>query len=325
MARHGELRCRPDQLHPGTIRVISVRMDYLPESASFAASLELPEQGYISRYAVGRDYHKLLRKRLSKLGKQIEQAIQGLSYRPFVDSAPILERPLAEQAGLGWVGKHTLLLNQEAGSFFFLGELLVNLPLPLDTPATNQCGDCVACIRICPTQAIVAPYLLDARRCISYLTIEHPGSIPEALRPAIGNRIYGCDDCQLVCPWNRHANLSSEIDFAFKAIWQDVSLLSLFNWDEQTFLSNTEGSPIRRIGHQRWQRNLAIAIGNAPYQADYIQALEQQRVEASEMVREHIDWAIQQQRAKQDLHQPDCRLTQRLVRTVRKGLPAELA
>lgn len=322
MENHGDLRCRPDALHPGTIRIISVRMDYLPPQPAFAETLAQPHSGYISRYAVGRDYHKLIRKRLAQLGKQIEQAIEGLSYRPFVDSAPILERPLAEKAGLGWIGKHTLLLNESAGSFFFLGELLVNLPLPKDDTTQNACGRCVACMKICPTQAIIAPYTLDARRCISYLTIEHSGSIPVELRTALGNRIYGCDDCQLICPWNHYAQISTEPDFAFKPIWADVSLLTLFQWDEPTFLANTAGTPIRRIGYQRWQRNLAVAIGNAPYDEALLAAL-QAKPAASEMVQEHIEWAISQQQAKQSEVQRANRLTQRLIRSIQKGLPVD--
>lgn len=325
MARHGSLRTQPAELLPGTVRVISVRMDYLPEHTAFASGLENREQGYISRYAVGRDYHKVLRKRLAQLGKMIEEAIGELSWRPFVDSAPILERPLAEKAGLGWMGKHTLLLSEKAGSFFFLGELLVNLPLPVDPESSNQCGDCVACIRICPTQAIIAPYQLDARRCISYLTIEHPGSIPPELRSAIGNRIYGCDDCQLICPWNRYARLSPEADFAFRQLWRAPDLVSLFNWNEATFLKHTEGSPIRRIGYQRWQRNLAVALGNAPWSTNIVAALEARLADASELVAEHIYWALAEQEKKRTQQARQDRLTARLVRSIRKGLPTELA
>ena len=324
MERHGNMRCRPEELHPGTIRVISARINYLPEHPGFADALEQPTEGYISRYAVGRDYHKLVRKRLNQLGRQIEQAIADLSFRPFVDSAPILERPLAEQAGLGWIGKHTLLLTQEAGSFFFLGELLVNLPLPVDESKTNQCGECVACMKICPTQAIIAPYQLDARRCISYLTIEHSGSIPTELREAIGNRIYGCDDCQLICPWNRYAALSSEQAFAFKSIWHKADLLALFSWSEEQFLKNTEGSPIRRIGYEKWQRNIAVALGNAPFDETTLKTLQKSRDTASPLVTEHIDWAIQRQTSRQHATALESRLTKRLIRSIRKGLPVAL-
>jgi epoxyqueuosine reductase len=324
MAKHGMLRARPAELHPGTLRVISVRMDYLPEDAQFAQDLANPDIAYISRYALGRDYHKLLRNRLKKLGQQIEKSLElTLGYRPFVDSAPILERPLAQKAGLGWVGKHSLLLNQDAGSWFFLGELLIDLPLPVDQPNTDDCGNCVACITMCPTQAIVAPYVVDGRRCISYLTIELQDAIPVEFRQAIGNRIYGCDDCQLVCPWNRYAQLSAEKDFQKRPQIANKSLLELWQWDEQTFLNNTEGSPIRRIGYQRWLRNLAIGLGNAPYQTEIIQQLSTSKENVSPMAQEHIDWALEQQMSKQTIHQETEKKQQRLIRIVQKGLPGD--
>lgn len=324
MANHGMIRARPAELVPGTLRVISVRMDYLPQHAAFATNLADPTQAYISRYALGRDYHKLIRNRLKQLGERINQQVAALGYRPFTDSAPILERPLAQQAGLGWVGKHSLLLNQEAGSWFFLGELLVNLPLPTDTPHSGDCGSCVACITSCPTGAIIEPYVVDARRCISYLTIELKGAIPEELRPLIGNRIYGCDDCQLVCPENRHAPLSIEADFQRRKQWQSQSLLALFAWQEEQFLTNTEGSAIRRIGFERWQRNIAVALGNAPYQHDIVEALKNKLSSSTELVVEHIVWALAQQKRKSwQAESLLPRSTERLIRIIQKGLPRD--
>ncbi|MCM2678459.1 tRNA epoxyqueuosine(34) reductase QueG [Echinimonas agarilytica] len=322
LERNGELRLDPSLLHPGTVRVISVRMDYLPEHARFASDLEQRDHAYISRYAVGRDYHKVMRKRIKQLGDRIAQEVESLNARPFVDSAPVLERPIAQKAGLGWIGKHSLLLNAQSGSWFFLGELMVNLPLPVTSDAIqeNQCGECVACIKICPTDAIVSPYTVDARRCISYLTIEHEGSIDEALRPLMGNRIYGCDDCQLICPWNRHAEISPEPDYQHRAIWDDHSLITLFQWSEDEFLSHTAGSPIRRIGFERWQRNIAIAIGNASASEAHIAALQQPRQCVSDVVDEHIDWALQRQ---QQALSAATRKTARLIRSVRQGLPRD--
>ncbi|WP_417657016.1 tRNA epoxyqueuosine(34) reductase QueG [Pseudidiomarina aestuarii] len=320
MERHRELRANPDQLHPGAVRAISVRMNYLPAEAGFARTLKNPRLGYISRYALGRDYHKVMRKRLKQLGERIQAACADLDFRPFVDSAPIMERPLAVKAGLGWTGKHTLVLDENGGSWFFLGELLVNLPLPVDQPVEEKCGTCKACMTICPTQAIVEPYVLDARRCISYLTIELKNSIPEEFRPLIGNRIYGCDDCQLICPWNRYAHLTDENDFSPRANLLAPELLELWQWDEATFLKQTEGSPIRRIGFERWSRNLAVALGNAPADDDIIQALEARRSEASEMVQEHIDWALESQRKAE--HKTEKQVL-RLVRAVERGLPRD--
>ncbi len=321
MASHGMLRARPAELLPGTLRVISVRMDYLPAAAGFATNLADPTQAYISRYALGRDYHKVLRQRLKQLGERISTQFAELGFRPFVDSAPVLERPLAAKAGLGWIGKHSLLLNSDAGSWFFLGELLVNIPLPPDQPVTQDCGNCVACITSCPTGAIVAPYVVDARRCISYLTIELKDDIPEDLRPLLGNRIYGCDDCQLVCPVNRNAPLTQEADFTRRPQWRNQSLVDLFGWSETEFLRFTEGSAIRRIGYQRWQRNIAVALGNAPYAAAVVNCLEQFQGDA--MVQRHVDWALTQQRQKALAATELSRAQQRLVRIIQVGLPRD--
>ncbi|MFL3649861.1 MAG: tRNA epoxyqueuosine(34) reductase QueG [Pseudoalteromonas sp.] len=321
MAAHGMKRARPAELVPGTQRVISVKVNYLPPDASFAKTLKNTEKAYISRYALGRDYHKLMRNRLKKLGQKIEQEIGAYGFRPFVDSAPVLERQLAEKAGLGWRGKHSLLINQEAGSWFFLGELFVDLPLPIDDENTFEgCGKCVACITLCPTGAIVEPYVVDARKCISYLTIEHQGAIPQQYRALLGNRIYGCDDCQLVCPWNRYGKITDEQDFHPRTQLKDKDLLELFAWDEATFLKNTEGSPIRRIGHERWLRNLAVGLGNADFSPKIVFALEDKALKCSELVLEHINWALTQQNDKQRVQ---LRKTLRLIRIVEKGLPRD--
>lgn len=324
MARHGMMRARPHELLPGTLRVISVRMNYLPAKAAFASTLKNPRLGYVSRYALGRDYHKVLRNRLKKLGEMILAHCGELNFRPFVDSAPLLERPLAAKAGLGWTGKHSLILNREAGSWFFLGELLIDIPLLVDTPQPEQCGRCVACMTICPTGAITEPYVVDARRCISYLTIELEGAIPEAFRPLMGNRIYGCDDCQLICPWNRYGQLSDESDFSPRAALHAPALIDLFQWDEAKFLRITEGSAIRRIGHLRWLRNIAVALGNAPWSADIMPVLER-RLGESELLDEHIQWAIAQQQQKREQLVVDVQPAQqkRLVRAVEKGLPRD--
>lgn len=325
MARHDMMRARPNELLPGTLRAISVRLDYLPTDAKFAKILKKPNHAFVSRYALGRDYHKLMRNRLKQLGSKIEAYCQQLNFRPFVDSAPILERPIAEKAGLGWVGKHSLLLNNKAGSWFFLGELLVDIPLPVDKSKENQCGQCVACLKICPTQAIVEPYVVDARRCISYLTIELRDAIPIEFRPLIGNRIYGCDDCQLICPWNRFAKLSSEADFQARNKLDEVTLLELLAWNETEFLNNTQGSPIRRIGFACWQRNLAVALGNAPFNEDIVTALKTTKGKVNDMVDEHINWALTQHQQKQaaQINNKNQRLTARLIRTVEKGLPRD--
>jgi epoxyqueuosine reductase len=321
MHEHGLKRARPAELLAGTVRAISVRMDYLPPDAQFARTLKNKNQAYISRYALGRDYHKLIRSRLKQLGEKIKNECEQLNYRPFVDSAPVLEHALAEKAGLGWTGKHSLTINKEAGSWFFLGELLINLPLPIDTPVKEQCGSCTACLTICPTQAIVEPYMVDARRCISYLTIEQKGAIPEEFRTLIGNRVYGCDDCQLICPWNRYANITAEADFHPRKTLMAKDLLDLFSWDENTFLKLTEGSAIRRIGFERWQRNIAVGLGNAPYSAQVLAALTQARLNASELVGEHIDWAISQQQIKANSQSAALpRQTERLIRSIEKGL-----
>jgi len=334
MARHGTMRTRPDELVEGTLSCISVRMDYLPANAKFAKTLKKTDHAYISRYALGRDYHKLMRKRLKQLGNKIsEYCEEGFNFRPFVDSAPILERPLAEKAGLGWTGKHSLIINKEAGSWFFLGELLVNIPLPTTTPPTNECGKCVSCIKICPTGAIIEPYVVDARRCISYLTIELKEAIPVEYRAPMGNRIYGCDDCQLICPWNKFANTTHTDDFNTRESLDEIELLSLFAWDEAYFLKKTEGSPIRRIGYECWQRNIAIALGNAPFEEKIIEALNEKLSKSSPMVAEHILWALEQQNDKKEIanlvtaEQPEetsqTRLTGRLIRTIEKGLPRD--
>lgn len=333
MARHGMMRARPAELLPGTVRVISVRMNYLPPEAGFAQSLGQPDTAYVSRYSLGRDYHKLIRNRLKQLGQKIEAAVGQFGYRPFVDSAPILERPLAEKAGLGWTGKHSLILNEHAGSWFFLGELLIDLPLPVDTPVENQCGKCVACMTSCPTGAIVEEGVIDARRCISYLTIEFDGVIPEEFREPIGNRIYGCDDCQLVCPFNRYADVTEEQDYHCRESLYQQPLVTLFQWDENQFLKNTEGSAIRRIGHVQWLRNIAIAMGNAPYSTELVQALEQ-RLGEHELLDVHIQWALGKQhervnQANQLPHLTAQRIevlpakTRRLIRIVEKGLPRD--
>lgn len=295
MAKHGDKRTRPAELIPGTLRVISVRMDYLPPAARDSEEVMSDgEQAFISRYALGRDYHKVLRGRLQKLCDRIAANIADAEfhYRVFTDSAPVLEVELAEKAGLGWRGKHTLLLSREAGSWFFLGEIYTDLPLPVDESGQNHCGTCSACIDICPTRAIVAPYEVDARRCISYLTIELKESIPEALRPLIGNRVYGCDDCQLTCPWNRFAQITAQDDFHVRHGLDDVTLVELFGWDETTFREKMAGSAIHRIGYKQWLRNLAVGLGNAPGTPEVIAALRKRQDDDSALVREHVQWAL---------------------------------
>ena len=295
MAKHGRKRSRPEELVPGTIRVISVRMDYLPEGTEPLRLLAQSEKAYISRYALGRDYHKLMRKRLALLARQVEELVAGGSFRAFVDSAPVLERALAEQAGLGWIAKNTMLINDKAGSWFFLGEIYTDLPLKADPPQESKhCGSCTACLDICPTNAFVSAFELDARRCISYLTIEHKGSIDPKLRPLIGNRIFGCDDCQLVCPWNKFAQYTLEQDFAPRHQLDDQKLVDLFLWDEEVFLANTQGSAIRRIGFEQWLRNIAVALGNAPATPAIISALQSRAHRPSVLVREHVAWALTQ-------------------------------
>ena len=296
MQRHGTLRSRPAELRAGTLRVISARMDYDPPQARDAWDvLNDANLGYVSRYALGRDYHKLLRSRLQKLADRISDEIGPFGYRAFVDSAPVMEKALARNSGLGWIGKHTNLINRSAGSWFFLGELFTDLPLPIDAPASEHCGTCTRCIDICPTQAIVAPNQLDARRCISYLTIELRGSIPVEFRARLGNRIYGCDDCQLVCPWNKFSRKSAEPDFIARHGLDSASLIELFAWSEEEFLRRTEGSAIRRIGYECWLRNIAVALGNAPRNLEIIAALSARKNHESELVREHVLWALDQQ------------------------------
>jgi len=290
MARHGALRARPAELKPGTLRVVSCRMDYLqdiPEGIE-----QDPDKAYIARYARGRDYHKVLRARLQALCERIAGEVGPFACRVFTDSAPVLEVELAVQAGLGWRGKHTLLLDRKAGSWFFLGEIYCDLPLPPDGPQSDHCGSCERCIEICPTRAIRGPYQLEARRCISYLTIEHKSAIPEELRPLIGNRVYGCDDCQLVCPWNGFARLSREPDFAVRNGLDRATLVELFAWTEREFDERLRGSPIRRIGYERWLRNLAVGLGNAPAAPDVVAALRARENHPSELVREHVRWAL---------------------------------
>ena len=310
MARHGTARTRPAELVPGTLRVIAVRLNYRPAEAKDSWQvLEDGEAAFISRYALGRDYHKVLRAKLQALADRIESALTARAtdfrYRVFTDTAPVMEVALARKAGLGWRGKHTLLLTREAGSMFFLGELYTNLPLPVDAPLSEHCGTCRKCIDICPTQAIIAPYQLDARRCISYLTIEHHGAIPEDLRPLLGNRIYGCDDCQLVCPWNKYARLTGEGDFTIRHDLDDVTLVELFAWSEAEFNERLAGSAIRRIGHERWLRNIAVALGNAlakagsddGLRARLTAALAARADHSSALVREHVAWALAQDTA----------------------------
>jgi epoxyqueuosine reductase len=312
MRERAHLRLNPQELQPGTVRVLTVRMDYLPDTSEMRQAVDWrnkeidrwdqPDQAVVAIYARGRDYHKVLRQRLQSLADVIEKKIGPFGYRVFVDSGPVMEVELANKSGLGWRGKHTLLLNREAGSMFFLGEILVDVPFPVDEPITSHCGECSACINICPTQAITAPYQLDARRCISYLTIEHQGSIPEELRPLMGNRVYGCDDCQLVCPWNKFAQLSSIPDFLPRHGLEHAGLMDLWSWSEEDFLSKHEGSPIRRIGYESWRRNLAVAMGNALRSSGLgsdgkeklIAALRDALPNASEMLKEHIEWALEQ-------------------------------
>ena len=295
MQKHGSKRSHPEELVPGTLRVISVRMDYLPESQERAKSkLDHSSEAYVSRYALGRDYHKVLRGRLRALARQVGERIGEFGYRVFVDSAPVLEKPLAEKAGLGWIGKHSNVINKNAGSWFFLGELYTDLPLPVDEPATGHCGTCSACIDVCPTKAIVAPYQVDARRCISYLTIELDGEIPEEFRKDMGNRIYGCDDCQLFCPWNKFAEPTAEGDFAPRHELDDADLVDLFNWSEETWLEKTEGSAIRRIGYERWLRNIAVALGNAETSPALIAALQNRLSTCTQLVRDHVTWSLAQ-------------------------------
>ena len=305
LERHAALRAHPDALVPGTLRVLSLRMNYLPADARDAhAVLADASAGYVSRYALGRDYHKVLRRRLQRLAARIEAEVGAFRYRVFTDSAPVMEVELATQAGLGWRGKHTLLLDRSAGSWFFLGEIYTDLPLPLDQPVSEHCGSCTRCIDVCPTRAIVAPYQLDARRCISYLTIEHKGSIPEALRPLLGNRIYGCDDCQLVCPWNAFARPAGTDDFVVRNGLDAAALVDLFGWTQEDFNRRLAGSAIRRIGYLRWLRNIAVALGNAPSSPHVIAALHARSDHPSALVREHVRWALRRHETTQAAGSP---------------------
>ena len=295
MAKHGIKRSHPDKLIPGTLRVISVRMNYSPPKTKNSWQvIEDSEKAFISRYALGRDYHKVLRGRLQKLADKITAQIGHCNYRVFSDSAPVMEVEWAQRSGLGWRGKHTLLLSREAGSMFFLGEIYTDLPLPVDDPIDNHCGTCSKCIDICPTKAIIEPYRLDARRCISYLTIENKGSIPESLRPLIGNRVYGCDDCQLVCPWNKYATVTGESDFSVRNGLDNASLVELFSWNKEEFNTRLAGSPIRRIGYEQWLRNLAVGLGNASSSKNISDALKARYNDDSPLVREHVQWALRQ-------------------------------
>ncbi len=291
-ARHLAIRRDPQQLSPGALRAVLVRMDYLPPEARIAETLADGSRAYVSRYALGRDYHKVVRNRLAKLAEQVSREVTPHGYRVFTDSAPVLEKALAEKAGLGWIGKHSVLINRGAGSWFFLGGFLTDLPLPVDEPASPHCGSCTACIDVCPTRAIVAPYRVDARRCISYLTIELNGSIPEEFRAAIGNRVFGCDDCQLVCPWNRYAKVTQEGDFRARAGLDRLLLTEAFGWDEPTFLARTEGTAIRRAGYENFLRNVAVGLGNAPRSAEVLAALRARENDPSALVREHVAWAL---------------------------------
>jgi epoxyqueuosine reductase len=328
LERNVDKRLSPSELVPGTLRIISVRMDYLPPDASFASNLKSSSTAYISRYALGRDYHKVIRKKLQKLAEHIQEYTHDLSFRPFVDSAPVLEHAVAEKAGIGWTGKHSLTINKEAGSYFFLGELFINLPLPVDKPVEENCGKCTACISICPTQAIVEPYVVDARKCISYLTIENDDAIPVIYRKAIGNRIYGCDDCQLICPWNKYAEVTEEKDFFARQHMHNRSLIDLFKWTEDEFLKHTEGSAIRRIGYRKWKRNIAVGLGNQIVQtteeAEDIKSVLQNAFDfPDEMVQEHIQWALAEiQQCEIQLGQKSVnRKTLSLARSVEKGMP----
>ncbi len=326
LERNQSLRENPAELHPETCRVLALRYDYLPENAAFAKSLSDPNKANISRYALGRDYHKLMRKKLNLVINQLKQKLNNpnnfanLSHRVLVDSAPVLETAFAEKSGLGWQGKHSLIINESAGSWFFLGEIFINLPLPVDAPVKDLCGSCTACISLCPTDAILNDKIVDARRCISYLTIENNHEIPKKLRPLLGNRIYGCDDCQLACPWNRFAPISQEKDFLPRNQLNNITLEELWEWNEETFLNKLQGSPIRRIGYQNWLRNLSVAMGNSGNKA-LINPLKNKREIANQMVKEHIDWAIEQLENSME-NTKSAKLT-KLIRTVNTMLPRD--
>ena len=295
MHKHGSKRYTPEEMIPGTMSIIALRLDYMDTGLTpYQDILDQPMKGAVSRYALGRDYHKVIRTMLKKLAQKIEQAIGEFGYRVFTDSAPVMEKAISEKAGLGWIGKHSNLLNSKAGSYFFLGEIYTDLPLPPDEKATFHCGSCRKCLDACPTDAIVAPFQVDGRRCISYLTIENHGAIPIEFRQAMGNRIYGCDDCQMVCPWNKFAKMTDENDFSVRHGLDNITLAELFAWDEHEFNTKMAGSPLRRIGHEQWLRNLAVGLGNAPSTPAVLEALQSRRVDESALVREHVRWALQQ-------------------------------
>lgn len=295
MEKHGKKRWHPEELVSGTVRVICVALNYLPPDTTFLNVLRNPNRAFISRYALGRDYHKVIKQKLFLLAKKIQTLVENTQYRVFVDSAPVLEKPLAEKAGLGWIGKHSNLLSHSGSSWFFLGEIFTDLPLEIDEPAQAHCGSCRACIDICPTNAIVGDKIVDARKCISYLTIELKGSIPEELRPLIGNRVYGCDDCQLICPWNKFVQSTDQVDFKPRHDLDKAEIIELFKWSSDEFNRKTQGSAIHRIGYDRWLRNMAVGLGNAPFDPEIVKALNEKRDDSSEMVREHIEWALAKQ------------------------------
>jgi len=323
LERNQSLRQNPDELHPDTCRIISLRYNYLPDSAKFAQVLEDPTRANISRYALGRDYHKLIRKKLQKLASSISELCDSFEYRVFVDSAPVLETSFANKSGLGWKGKHTLIINRDAGSWFFLGEIFINLELEVDEPVENECGKCTSCINLCPTGAIIAPYKVDATKCISYLTIENQSAIPIDLRTKMGNRIYGCDDCQLACPWNRFSATTEDKAFTSQNGLDSVSLLSLWMWTEQDFYKKLEGSPIRRIGYQNWLRNIAVALGNGEYSSATLKALEEKKLHANSMVSEHIEWAISQLKNRSENSKQISTQTTKLIRSIKKMMPRD--
>lgn len=321
LERNQTLRKNPDQLHSGTCRVLSFRYNYLPESSGFVKVLEDQNLANISRYALGRDYHKLMRKKLQRIAESIVQQCETFDYRVFVDSAPVLETGFADKSGLGWKGKHTLIINKNAGSWFFLGEIFINLPLEIDEPVKNECGNCTSCISLCPTDAIIAPYRVDARKCISYLTIENQAAIPVELRSKMGNKIYGCDDCQLACPWNRFSSITIDDDFLPRNGLDHTSLVDLFNWSEEQFYQKLQGSPIRRIGYQNWLRNIAVALGNGETNDHVITVLHEKKSVANSMVAEHIDWAIEQLEQRKGKVQTISNKAKKLINSIKKMMP----
>ncbi len=301
MQRHGRRRSRPDHMVPGTLSVVSVRMDYLTENQDHLPELlDHPDKAYVARYALGRDYHKVMRPRLQRLADRISSKVGSFGYRAFVDSAPVMEKPLARNAGLGWIGKHTNLINKSSGSWFFLGELFTDIEFAADPPAEDHCGSCRACLDVCPTKAITAPYELDARRCISYLTIENREAIPVEFREAIGNRIYGCDDCQIFCPWNKFARPSSEPDFSPRHSLDNIALAELFSWNESEWDDKTRGSAIRRSGYRGWLRNIAVALGNARTSPTVVNALSARKDYPDDMIKEHVRWALARHEGNQE-------------------------